>query len=275
MHLILEPDSFVDSVAPARTFCFEHEVEALRKAGLIKGGDLNCALVVGEKGVLNPPVRFPDEFVRHKLLDFLGDLALCGRRVRGSFLLERAGHAFHVESVKALFAAQGGSTQPAVKSEAPPARTRMSEAPLLDINAIQGLLPHRYPFILLDKVTSLELKVKATGWKNVTMNEWFFQGHFPNHPIYPGVLIIEGLAQCGGVLIMKSFVETQGKLTYFMSIDNCRFRRPVRPGDVIRYELEILKVKGPVSRLKGVAYVDNEVAAEAELMCMSVAPDKA
>ena len=269
MHLILEPNSFADSVAPARTFCFEHEVEALRKAGLIKGGDLNCALVVGDKGVLNPPVRFPDEFVRHKLLDFLGDLALCGRRVRGAFTLERAGHAFHVESVRALLAAQGASPQPT------PARTRMSEAPLLDINAIQALLPHRYPFLLLDKVTSLELKVKATGWKNVTMNEWFFQGHFPNHPIFPGVLIIEGLAQCGGILIMKSYVETQGKLTYFMSIDNCRFRRPVRPGDVLRYELEILKVKGPVSRLKGVAYVDDEVAAEAELMCMSVAPEKA
>lgn len=266
LSLKLEPEAFVRDVAPARTFCFEHEVEALRKAGLIKGGSLDCALVLGDHGVLNPPVRFEDEFVRHKLLDFLGDLALSGRRFRGAFTLDRAGHGFHVEAVKALLNAQDGRPQGR--------KTMSSNAPLLDVMDIQALLPHRFPFLLLDKVTALELKQKATGWKNVTMNEWFFQGHFPGHPIYPGVLIIEGLAQCGGILIMKSYIETQGKLTYFMSIDNCRFRRPVRPGDVLRYELEILKVKGPVSRLKGVAYVDDEVAAEAELMCMSVAPDQ-
>lgn len=141
---------------------------------------------------------------------------------------------------------------------------------LMDVNEIQKLLPHRFPFLLVDRITAFEEKKTAQGIKNVTMNEWYFQGHFPGHPVMPGVLIVEGLAQCGGILIMKSYPELMGKITYFMSIDGVRFRRPVVPGDTLRYEVEILKVKGPVSRIKGRAYVGEELATEAELMCMVV-----
>ena len=269
VHLILEPGAFFEAIAPARTFCFEHEVEALRKAGLIKGGDLDCALVVGEQGVLNPPVRFPDEFVRHKVLDFLGDLALGGLRVRGSFVVERAGHGFHVEAMKALLA-QHSKT---IKAASPSQRTVMSESPaalptLLDVREIQKLLPHRYPMLLIDRVHSIEPMVKIVGSKSVSINEWFFAGHFPDYPIMPGVLIIEGMAQAGGILVMKSLPEAAGKLTFFMAIDNARFRRQVVPGDTLRYEVTAEKIKSKVSKLLGKAYVGTELAAEAELMCM-------
>jgi UDP-3-O-[3-hydroxymyristoyl] N-acetylglucosamine deacetylase/3-hydroxyacyl-[acyl-carrier-protein] dehydratase len=273
VHLILEPEAFFEAIAPARTFCFEHEVEALRKAGLIKGGDLDCALVVGEQGVLNPPVRFPDEFVRHKVLDFLGDLALGGLRVRGAFTVERAGHGFHVEAMKALLAQQGVKNASAPKPASPSARTVMSEntsqlPTLLDVREIQKLLPHRYPMLLIDRVHSIEPMQKIVGSKSVSINEWFFAGHFPDFPIMPGVLIIEGMAQAGGILVMKSIPEAAGKLTFFMAIDNARFRRQVVPGDTLRYEVTADKIKSKVSKLIGKAYVGTELAAEAELMCM-------
>lgn len=271
VHLILDPEAFYEAIAPARTFCFEHEVEALRKAGLIKGGDLDCALVVGEQGVLNPPVRFPDEFVRHKVLDFLGDLALGGYRVRGAFTVERAGHGFHVEAMKALIAQQSPKVTTPTKASTPPRPTMTDTAALpllLDVVEIQKLLPHRFPMLMIDRVHSIEPMVKIVGSKSVSMNEPFFQGHFPSFPIMPGVLIIEGMAQAGGILVMKSIPESAGKLTFFMAIDNARFRRQVVPGDTLRYEVTADKIKSKVSKLIGKAYVGSELAAEAELMCM-------
>jgi UDP-3-O-[3-hydroxymyristoyl] N-acetylglucosamine deacetylase/3-hydroxyacyl-[acyl-carrier-protein] dehydratase len=262
-HLLLNPDSFGESVAPARTFCFEHEIEGMRKAGLIKGGGADCALVIGEAGLINPPLRFPDEYVRHKVLDFLGDLSLIGKRVRGSFNIEKAGHGFHVQAIKALksqfFSVSRRSAVP---------ESTIANSVLLDVNAIQELLPHRYPMLLVDRVTAFTPNISVTAHKSVTINEWFFQGHFPGAPVYPGVLIIEGLAQAGGILIMKSRPDLLGRLTYFMAIDNARFRRMVVPGDQLRYEVSIEKTKGPVTRFKALAYVGEELAAEAELMCM-------
>ncbi len=267
LHLILDPGAFAESVAPARTFCFENEVQALRDAGLIKGGDLDCALVLGAQGVLNPPLRFPDEFVRHKTLDFLGDLALAGRRVRGAFVVERAGHAFHVQAMKALLARFGGESASSLGSAVV---SDPSKPVLMDIEAIKKLLPHRPPILLVDRVTGLELMKNIVAEKDIRADEPVLAGHFPGHPIYPGVYIIEGMAQAGGLLVMKSLPETAGKLTYFMGIDNARFRRPVSPGDTLRYEVEAERMKGKVSRLKGKAYVGSELAAEADLMCMIV-----
>ena len=269
-HFNLDPASFADSIAPARTFCFEHEVKALQAAGLIKGGDLTCALVVGEQGVLNGPLRYPDEFVRHKVLDFLGDLALIGRRVRGSFTIERGGHRLHVQGMKALreLSRKGKDTRRDAMS------TADTGTPLMDIEAIQAMLPHRYPMLLVDRVAALTPKDRITAFKNVSMNEWFFQGHFPGHPIMPGVLIIEGLAQAGGLLVMKSFPDLQGMLTYFMAIDNARFRRPVVPGDVLRFEVVGEKFKGRIVKLNAKAYVGAELACEADLMCMVVEDGK-
>ena len=259
-HFFVTAGDFAESIGPARTFCFEHEIEAMRKAGLIKGGGADCALVIGEKGLINPPLRFPDEFVRHKVLDFLGDLALAGGRVRGAFEIEKAGHHFHVEAVKALRAKL-------VKTSGRKSVSENNKA-LYGIEEIQAMLPHRYPMLMVDRVVEIEPKKKIVGYKNISISEPAFQGHFPGYPIFPGVLIIEGLAQCGGILIMKSYPELVGKLTYFMAIDNARFRRPVVPGDQLRYEVEIVKMKGPVTRFKGLAYVGSELAAEGELMCM-------
>jgi UDP-3-O-[3-hydroxymyristoyl] N-acetylglucosamine deacetylase / 3-hydroxyacyl-[acyl-carrier-protein] dehydratase len=266
VHFFVTSDNFAESIAPARTFCFEFEIEAMRKAGLIKGGGADCALVIGEHGLVSPPLRFPDEYVRHKVLDFLGDLSLCGAHVRGAFEIDRAGHRFHIDAVKALRHKfiKSVRSKPVSEAQIPSASTAVH----LDVIQIQALLPHRYPMLLVDRVIALDFKKCITGIKNVTMNEHFFQGHFPGAPIMPGVLIIEGLAQCGGILIMKSYPELVGKLTYFMAIDNARFRRPVVPGDQLRYEVEIQKVKGPVTRFKAMAYVGTELAAEAELMCM-------
>ncbi len=246
-------DAFARELAPARTFGFTGEVEALRAKGLIKGASASNAIVLDDRGgglANGGRLRWPDEFVRHKAADIVGDLALTGARIRAHVIATRPSHTGNVALARAL------------------ERTaKRTGRPAMDIGRIMDILPHRYPFLLVDRIIEVEGDRRIVGIKNVTINESFFQGHFPGHPIMPGVLIIEAMAQVGGMLLMSHFVDQDitDKVVYFMSLDNVKFRRPVLPGDQIRFELEMLQFRGRTCRMKGVAYVDGQVVAEAEM----------
>ncbi len=260
LSLDIDDETFLREIAPARTFVLERDLEALRQAGWIKGGRLENAVVVGENGILNQePLRFADEFVRHKILDLLGDLFLLGGPLLGHVTAKRSGHQGHVAFVHLL------------KQTLPlPGRRLGSPPEEWDITAIMDIMPHRYPFLLVDRITRIEEGVSIEGIKNVTINEPFFQGHFPGHPIMPAVLIIEAMAQVGGHLLLNSVEDPNGKLMYFMGIDGARFRRPVTPGDQLRFKVTLLKLKGAISKMKGEAYVDGQLVAEAELLATVV-----
>jgi UDP-3-O-[3-hydroxymyristoyl] N-acetylglucosamine deacetylase/3-hydroxyacyl-[acyl-carrier-protein] dehydratase len=246
----LSRTNFVRELAGARTFGFMHEVELLRTMGLIRGATTANAVVLDDDGVLDTTLRWPDEFLRHKALDCVGDLALAGRRIRAHVTAIKPSHRGTVALVREM-------TTSAVKE------TRM-----FDINDITKILPHRYPFLFVDRILEMEEKKRIVGIKNVTINEPFFQGHFPGHPIMPGVLIIEAMAQVGGILLMGLVDDPQNKVVYFISLDNVRFRRPVRPGDQLRFELEVTQLRGATCKMHGVARVDGDIAAEADMGAM-------
>ena len=246
----ITPGAFATELADARTFGFVHEMEYLRARGLIRGGSTENALVLGPEGVIGATLRWPDEFVRHKALDCVGDLALAGRRVCARVVAHRPSHAGTVRFVRELV------------------RVACKEARVIEIEDIMKVLPHRYPFLLVDRVLEYEEGKRVVGLKNVTINEPFFQGHFPGHPIMPGVLIIEAMAQVGGILLMGTVPEPASKVVYFTSLDGVKWRKPVRPGDQVRFEMDILQIRGPVCRMKGVAKVDGVLVAEAEMSAM-------
>jgi len=253
-------DSFAAELAPARTFGFVREVEALRSKGLIQGASTDNAVVLDEHGVVDNALRWPDEFVRHKAMDCVGDLALAGRRVRARVVAHKPSHRGTVTLVREMVRhARPRGPLAAVPQETLPT--------VLGIEDIMKVLPHRYPFLLIDRILELEPK-RVVGLKNVTINEPFFQGHFPGHPIMPGVLILEAMAQVGGMLLMGSLPEPDSKVVYFMSLDNVKFRRPVKPGDQLRFEIDLVQTRGPVCKMRGVAKVDGEVVAEAEMAAM-------
>jgi len=264
----IDPETFVREIAPARTFVLERDVEALRARGMIQGGTLQNAVVVQPGGILNKePLRFEDEFVRHKILDFLGDLTLLGRPARGHFISMKSGHATNVRFVQRLVADEepGSLLKGAFKNG--------DHGPVqLDIMQIMQIMPHRYPLLLIDRILSLE-EHRVVGIKNVTINEPFFNGHFPGHPIMPAVLIIEAMAQCGGVLLLNTVERPKDKLVYFMGINNAKFRRPVRPGDQLRFELNLLRLKQRICKMEGKAYVHGDLVAEAELLSSIVERD--
>lgn len=247
--------TFVKEIAPARTFVLKRDVEGLKKRGLIRGGSLENSIVVGDNGIMNDGgLRFKDEFVRHKILDILGDLALLGKPLRGHIYASKSGHASNVKFVKLL---RDGTRQGKLRSQGATSWD-------ISIGAIEQILPHRYPFLLVDRILELDSE-RVVGIKNFTMNEWFFVGHFPGHPIVPAVLIIEAMAQVGGFLLLTRVEDREKKLVYFMGIDNARFRKPVRPGDAVRFELELLRLRRGTCKMRGAAYVRGELIADADL----------
>ena len=252
------PQAFARDLAPARTFGFTSEVAGLQAKGLIKGASSANAIVLDDRGLADGgQLRWPDEFVRHKAADILGDLALTGGRVRAHIVATRPSHGGNIALAHALARA---------------ARRTGGGAPKMDIGRIMDVLPHRYPFLLVDRIIEVEGRQRIVGIKNVTINEPFFQGHFPGHPVMPGVLIIEAMAQVGGMLLL-SYFEGQNiddKVVYFMSLDKVKFRRPVIPGDQIRFELEMLNFRGKTCKMKGEGYVDGQLVVEAEMMASVV-----
>jgi UDP-3-O-[3-hydroxymyristoyl] N-acetylglucosamine deacetylase/3-hydroxyacyl-[acyl-carrier-protein] dehydratase len=249
----ITPDAFRTEIAGARTFGFVHEVDALRSRGLLQGATSDMAVVLSTTGVESGVLRWPDEFVRHKIGDVVGDLALLGARVEGHIMAERPSHQGNVALARAL----GRQAQ-------------RSDPTALDITRIMQALPHRYPFLLVDRVLEIEAGKRITAIKNVTINEPFFQGHFPGHPIMPGVLIVEAMAQAGGLLLMDHFEEPESKVVYFMAIDGVKFRKPVLPGDQLRFEVEMVQFRGRTCRMRGETFVEGRVVCEAEMMAQVV-----
>ncbi len=265
MSFSIEDGDFMNEIAPARTFCFDYEIECMQKEGLAKGGSLDNAIVIGENKIHNKELRFKDEFVRHKILDLIGDLAFLGKRLKGHVIAFKSGHSVNIEFAREIFKSLNTPKNIEAKIEAEDYK-QVCEGKLLNIVDIMGIIPHRYPFLLIDKVIITEDAKSAVGFKNVTMNEAFFQGHFPGRPVMPGVLIIEAMAQTSCVLFLSKAELAETKLALFMGINNVRFRRQVVPGDVLRFEMEVTRGRERGGKVLGKAFVGNSLVAEAEIM---------
>jgi len=252
----LDNGQFETDIAPARTFGFESEASALRERGLACGASLENTVVLNDKGILNDALRFPDEFLRHKVGDLVGDLALLGARIETHVIAERPSHKGNVALGLALAKAS---------------RRNPAGSPIVDTQQILKYLPHRYPMLLVDRVIDFESGKRIVGVKNVTINEPFFAGHYPGHPIMPGVLIIEAMAQVGGLLLMDTVDNPDEKVVYFMSLDNVKWRRPVRPGDQLVFEIALVQLRRNICKMRGEGFVDGQLVAEADLMARIMA----
>ncbi|TAF66166.1 MAG: bifunctional UDP-3-O-[3-hydroxymyristoyl] N-acetylglucosamine deacetylase/3-hydroxyacyl-ACP dehydratase [Cytophagales bacterium] len=283
---------FAKEIAPCRTFCFLHELEMLYKQNLIKGGDLNNAIVIVDRvvsddeldylkdlfkqpkvevkkeGILNNvELRYKNEPARHKLLDLIGDLTLVGRPIKGQILAARPGHAANIAFAKKLKQTFGKkqNTIPDYDPKLPS---------LLDINQIGNMLPHRYPFQLLDKIYHLD-ETSVAGIKNVTINEPFFQGHFPSNPVMPGVLQIEAMAQTGGILVLSTVPDPENYWAYLIAIESCRFKRMVLPGDTVVFKCELMyPIRRGIAKMQGQAFVAGNLVCEAVLSASIVRKDE-
>jgi UDP-3-O-[3-hydroxymyristoyl] N-acetylglucosamine deacetylase / 3-hydroxyacyl-[acyl-carrier-protein] dehydratase len=266
------PETWERDLAHARTFCFFEEIEFLIKGGLIKGGSLENAVVIRDDAILtNEPLRYPNEFVRHKILDIIGDLSLAGGPITGHVVAVKPGHSANCELArqiglqirKPMEMAQSFAPPPQPDPKAEGEALQVRDGDQLDTPRLMKILPHRYPFLMVDKITKIEGN-KIVGLKNITANEPYFQGHFPNHPIMPGVLQLEAIAQVAGIMMLRQ-AENFGKLAYFMSAESVRWRKPVRPGDTLVISVELTKARGKIGKAKGVCSVNGETVSEAEV----------
>jgi UDP-3-O-[3-hydroxymyristoyl] N-acetylglucosamine deacetylase/3-hydroxyacyl-[acyl-carrier-protein] dehydratase len=293
--LEITPESWASEIAHARTFCFFEEIEFLIRNGLIKGGSLENAIVIRDDAILtNEPLRYREEFVRHKILDIIGDLALIGRPLHAHVIAVRPSHHGNTELARAIMtqirkpleAAQTFAPPPVPAPERPPEKpaerrttaantvshtsdspeTLIRDGATLDIMQIMQILPHRPPFLMVDRVTRIEGN-KISALKQVSMNEPYFEGHFPGHPIMPGVLQLEAIAQVAGILMMRQ-AENAGKLAYFMSAEDVKWRKPVRPGDTLVIDVEMTKSRGKIGKARGVCSVNGETVSGADVTFM-------
>jgi UDP-3-O-[3-hydroxymyristoyl] N-acetylglucosamine deacetylase/3-hydroxyacyl-[acyl-carrier-protein] dehydratase len=280
----LEED-FIEEFAPSRTFCFFSEIKGMKEQGLIKGGSVDNALVFldkevgdseiadlkemlkidsdvfcGDNGILNGvELRYPNEPVRHKALDLIGDLALLGIPIRGHIIAARSGHAANVELVKKIKVTFA-------KKLALKKQQRENNMAQYDIHSILQILPHRYPFLLVDKILELEPGKTVKALKNVTYNEPFFQGHFPGQPVMPGVLLLEAMAQASGFLVLNTIPNPETKLMYFTGINKSRFKKVVIPGDQLIFEAELVKFRLGTCKIIARALVDDKIVCSAEFL---------
>lgn len=248
-------ETYINEIAPSRSFCFEAEIEALKSLGIGKGASYDNVLVIKESGETSSELRFQDEFVRHKTLDLIGDLYLSGYLPKAKVIAMRTGHTFHAEFVQEL--AEKGVLD-SVKSGV------SQENQIVEAKDIYRILPHRHPMCLVDRIIAYENGQRAVGIKNLTYNEPIFEGHFPAHPVMPGVLQVEALAQLGAWLLLQEIGE-EDQLGYFRSISKATFRKTVIPGDQLRLEIEIVQRRSTLARITGEVYVDGVLATEAEL----------
>jgi UDP-3-O-[3-hydroxymyristoyl] N-acetylglucosamine deacetylase/3-hydroxyacyl-[acyl-carrier-protein] dehydratase len=266
IHVEINEENFISEIAPCRTFCVEDEVKELQQKGLGRGANYQNTLVVGETGVVENQTLFPDEFARHKILDLIGDLSLLGMPIKGHVFAVKSGHNLNLKLLHAI------AEQKKKEDNNIYRHIDIGDKKELQIHEIMKVLPHRYPFLLVDRIIEIEKGKRAVGYKNVTANEPFFQGHFPSRAVMPGVLMVEAMAQVAGVSILSGDGH-KGKVAFFMAIDKVKFRKVVIPGDQLLMTVEITKDRSRFCQVKGVARVQGEVAAEAEMMFSFVDAD--
>lgn len=272
LSLDIDPESYVAQVAPARTFTIYEDIEELLKLGKIKGGSLDSAIVIkGDKILSKEPLRFKEEFVRHKILDIIGDIVLVGMPIKAHFIAVRPGHALNAELSKVLRQKMLEKIKGAKKAAKPKKAAAVMDVPetVMDIRRVMDLLPHRYPFIMIDRVIDVVSEDELVALKNVTINEPYFQGHYPGRPVMPGVLQVEAMAQAAGVLLLRKLPVEENKIAFFMSVDKVKFRQAVEPGDSVEIRVKLVKIRGnKIATATGVCTVGGKVVSSAELMFM-------